>query len=586
MRALLLLVVTLICQFIHAQSPYLLPNTRGAYIADRAFVLGVDRARFSSIGNVHRSYLAELAAKANNYDYNYLLNDNSAYIDWSTLTEPASTTSEKVYQDSSFYYYQDHVSESTVKRAIENGPDWYGLYKTKANFYQIDQPNFQFRVNPLLHIAFGKDTESDMPLVQNTRGVELRGKIDDKVYFYTSLTDNQRSFLSYTDADILRYNRVPGHGFFKNFKSSVWEDFKGYDYFDARGYVGINVTKHIAAELGHGKHFIGNGMRSLLLSDFADDYFYVKLNTRIWKLNYQNIYAELNAFNNRDLSGDELLVKKYKATHYLSYKPIDRLEIGLFETVVFGRENQYELQYLNPIILYRVIESGLGSLDNVLLGLNVNYVLKDGIQLYGQLILDEFKLDELRENTGWWANKYGFQVGAKYYNALGVDHLDLQVEYNQVRPYTYTHGRPIPALPKYATSSYTHGNNPLAHPLGANFKELIASCRYQWRDKLFMNLRTIVTDYGETDDETNVGKNILVVNTTRDKQYGNEIGQGYATRVNMLHVALSYQWMHNYFFDVDMIYRNSDSTLALKDLDNRYISMGLRINLDKQTLDY
>jgi hypothetical protein len=87
-------------------------------------------------------------------------------------------------------------------------------------------------------------------------------------------------------------------------------------------------------------------------------------------------------------------------------------------------------------------------------------------QLYGQLMLDEFVFSELvTNNQGWWANKYGIQAGLKYIDAFGIDHLDLQAEYNQVRPYTYTH--------RDSSAYYAHYDTPLAHPLGANFKELI-----------------------------------------------------------------------------------------------------------------
>jgi len=121
------------------------------------------------------------------------------------------------------------------------------------------------------------------------------------------------------------------------------------------------------------------------------------------------------------------------ATHYLSYKPTKKFEIGLFETVIFNRENQYELQYLNPVILYRVVEFGLGSPDNVLLGMNANYTFGGHFQAYGQMVLDEFNLTKLNEGNDWWGNKFGYQIGMKYYNAINIDHLDLQLEYNTVR---------------------------------------------------------------------------------------------------------------------------------------------------------
>ena len=44
----------------------------------------------------------------------------------------------------------------------------------------------------------------------------------------------------------------------------------GYDYFDARGYFTFNVTKYIDVAFGYDKNFIGNGYRSLFLSDFGN----------------------------------------------------------------------------------------------------------------------------------------------------------------------------------------------------------------------------------------------------------------------------------------------------------------------------
>ncbi|MEZ4949696.1 MAG: hypothetical protein R2784_09960 [Saprospiraceae bacterium] len=35
-------------------------------------------------------------------------------------------------------------------------------------------------------------------------------------------------------------------------------------------------------------------------------------------------------------------------------------------------------------------------------------------------MFDEFKFDELTANTGWWANKFGWQLGLKYMDVLGV----------------------------------------------------------------------------------------------------------------------------------------------------------------------
>lgn len=593
---LLLLPATLIL----AQSYYQLPGTRAEHISDRWYVLGYDQTRSSSIRNIDRrdmmlgaQYIQDSITSIDEKDRQFIIQNNTEF--WAKSDQGQAQVvikDEKVYVDSTgtFYYY-DKSDKTKVNTLREEKKGVFGiLYNNRANFYEINTKNFTLRANPVLNIHFGR--EGDRTIIRNTRGAELRGTIDDKIYYYTRITDTQRNFLEYTETTIDKYFAVPGHGAYKDFQSAVLDDFSGYDYSDAEAYVGLDVSKNVALELGHGQHFIGNGMRSLLLSNTSDNYFYVKLNTRIWKLQYQNIWAELNSLSARILPGaDRLLSKKYMATHYLSYKPTKKFEIGLFETVIFNRENQYELQYLNPVILYRVVEFGLGSPDNVLLGMNANYTFGGHFQAYGQMVLDEFNLTKLNEGNDWWGNKFGYQIGMKYYNAINIDHLDLQLEYNTVRPYTYTHSESLDELPTFSKANYSHQGQPLAHPLGANFKEILASAKYQLSDKLYLQGRAMYTKYGEDGPTDTLGNNILIVSTsggdgTINMDEGNKTGQGLQTDIMMLGLNASYQFMYNYYLDVDFMYRKSESELASRNIDTKYIGVGLRVNMGREQIDY
>ena len=121
----------------------------------------------------------------------------------------------------------------------------------------------------------------------NTRGVAVRGRINNKIGFYSYITDNQERDPSYVRQWVSDRRAVPGNGLYKAFKGT------GYDYFDARGYITFNVAKYVDVVFGYDKNFIGNGHRSLLLSDFPANNLFLKLNTRIWKINYQNLFMEL-----------------------------------------------------------------------------------------------------------------------------------------------------------------------------------------------------------------------------------------------------------------------------------------------------
>jgi hypothetical protein len=272
------------------------------------------------------------------------------------------------------------------------------------------------------------------------------------------------------------------------------------------------------------------------------------------------------------------------AAHYLDLKISEHLSIGLFEAIIFSREGQFELQYLNPIILYRSIEQFLDSPDNALLGLNINTNIKNRIQIYGQLMIDELRTDQLFDGSGWWGNKIGYQIGSQYINVANIDHLDGRIEYNSARPFTYAH-RNGSLTNDFVTTSYSHFNQPLAHPLGANFREFLTEFKYSLDNTWFFNLRFVYARYGDSLTE-NVGNNILLDYDTRIKDFGNFTTQGFYTTVSLLSFKGTYQFYPNYFVDIDYFRRIQNS--EAKELISRtnYVGVSVRANIFNQNLDY
>jgi hypothetical protein len=177
------------------------------------------------------------------------------------------------------------------------------------------------------------------------------------------------------------------------------------------------------------------------------------------------------------------------------------LNVGLYEAVVFGRKDHFEFGYLNPIIFYRSIEFQNGSFDNSLAGLDLKANVAKKFQLYGQLVLDEFVLSEITKNRGYWANKWAIQAGVKYIDAFGISNLDLQLEHNRARPFTWSHNDSV--------ANFTHYNQPLAHPLGANFSEYIGIARYQPAPKWLIVAKLIAYTQGRDSSSRSFGSNIF-----------------------------------------------------------------------------
>src|SRR5436190_24110407 len=386
-------------------------------------------------------------SKLKPYSRNQAINGANSYVQrfgTSSLSKTDAYNLHSLYMNNLEYVDQDERSSYQSKKPIAKS-----FYKTPANLFELHQQDFDLIINPVFQFQLSKENGNDQTLFLNTRGVQVRRRIANKIGFETYITDNQERDPLYVRGFVAEREAVPGVGLYKAFKTT------GYDYFDARGYFTFNVTKYIDVAFGYDRNFIGTGYRSLYLSDFSNNILFLKLNTRIWKFNYQNLFMELHPAES--VLTNRLLPKKYAVMHHLDLNIGKSLNIGLFEGIIFGRPDHFEFGYLNPIIFYRSIEQQNGSFDNALVGLDAKWNVKHALQFYGQLLIDEFVLSALKENNGSWVNKWGIQAGAKYIDALGIKNLDLQLETNRVRPFTYSHDDSV--------SNYTHYNQPLAHPL-------------------------------------------------------------------------------------------------------------------------
>ena len=255
---------------------------------------------------------------------------------------------------------------------------------------------------------------------------------------------------------------------------------KNYLYTDLRGRVAYTPNDIFNFQVGLDHNFIGEGNRSLFLSDYGKPYPFAMIRSRFWRIEYSVLYQFF-----REEVKDRWRMKN-AATHHISFNATKWLNLGIFETVTFQPKDTmlnrgFDVEYLNPVIFYRPQEYSMGSSDNVLLGASLTAKWRRMI-FYGQLIIDEFSLTEIRAKTKWWANKYGVQTGIKGRFESGNLRFFFRTEFNFVRPYTYAH----------LNSGQNYGNmgNTLAHPYGSNFYELLGEMKTQnnrWTVKTFVS---------------------------------------------------------------------------------------------------
>jgi hypothetical protein len=480
------------------------------------------------------------------------------------------------------YLMNDSWERSHSRTNDSKKPFLKYMYKKKSDLGYVDIPDFDIHVSPVLYVGGGVDSRLNQSLFTNTRGIEIRGMVDRKIGFYTFLSDNQARLPAYVQDQMSLNPVVPHVGFWKTFKTGA------VDYLMARGYIDFNISRHIYMQFGNDRTFIGNGFRSLIFSDYSPPNLFLKANLKIWKLNYMFQLNRMTADAYGTVTGgsqptNERYPEKYMAFHHVSINIGKKLNIGLFESVIFSSKDStnrstFDISYLNPVIFYRAQEQQGGSSDNVILGGDFKWNAMKGVSFYGQVVIDEFNLKEIRANSGWWANKFAGQLGMKYIDVAGIQNLDLQLEANAIRPYTYSHD--------LMYDNYSNFRQPIAHPMGANLAEIAAIVRYQPLPRLTLIAKSFYTKIGR--DTTNVdwGADILKNYHDRHMDYGNKIGQGIKNTVAFLDLTASYQLKHNLFIDVRQLIRSSKSPVALYNTQSSVFTVALRLNIARNVYDF
>jgi len=313
-------------------------------------------------------------------------------------------------------------------------------------------------------------------------------------------------------------------------------------HYDWNGHVSWDAHKYINLTLGRGKNFFGEGYRSLFLSDEAYSYPYLRLSTTVWKIKYVNLFTMMN-----DIRGAKGVPsdygRKFSSMHYLSWNASKRINLAVFEGIMWyagdpGYPRGFDINYLNPVLFYRPTEYRLGSPDNALLGLGLNIKAGKHVLFYGQVMLDELLIDQVRRGDGWYANKQALQLGVNAYEAFGVEGLQLRGEWNYIRPFMYTHSD--------TRQNYSHMGQPLAHPYGSNVQEALAQAdlvRERWVYAAHFSMAWMGSD-----NEFSYGNNIFrpekdrprLPNSTKYDDFGYRMGK--LEQVNLFHAELRAGW--------------------------------------------
>ncbi len=491
------------------------------------------------------------------------------------------------YTEVSRYYNLKAVNQSLQK----NISTWLGRKFWNENMVQIQGEDYWLALNPIVDLQMGKASDIDASYTYvNTRALNFRGGLGKQINFTTTVFESQGRFAGYFNsyAESMKPSGgnpaiIPGVGVAKRFKTDA------YDFPLAEADITFTPSKVFDFQLGYGRNFIGDGYRSLLESDGASPYPYFKINTTFWKIKYTNTYMWLKDVR-PDVTIEKTYASKFMANHYLSWNVSNKLNFGFFESVVWIDSNNrgFDVNFVNPIIFYRTVEFTSSSKSgNALLGITSKYKWNNQINLYGQFLIDEFSVSDVKAANKSWKNKFGSQIGAKYYNAFQVKDLFLQLEYNHVRPYVYSHSAVI--------TNYGHNNQNIGHQWGGNFEELAAIARYH-KGRIFADAKittgTRGLDFDSAEDNYNYGGNIYKgYDEKRPYNTGVKVGQGNKTNVFISDIQGGYliNPITNLKLFGNFIYRNFDPTKETASTfkqNTTWFTVGLRSDIFNWYFDY
>ena len=395
------------------------------------------------------------------------------------------------YNNGSFFPISE--GEYNLMPAINDSTkQYYTITETlfKKHLLEFKGKDYYVTISPVLDISTGKDIEDTIQrrMFQNTRGILIEVDLLDNFSFSTSFYENQSRVPTYESdyynqigelypaGDSLYHTQnavIPGGARTKIFSND------GYDYAYAIGSMSYTPSKSIRLSAGNNSQFVGDGHRSILLSDNSIIAPYYRVDWAINdKFNFVFMRSRLLNLLRRPSSGsvEAYYESKGYSVNYLTYKPTEWANISLFEGSIWNRgdsitsTNSHPLYY-NPIpIISGLILNNKNEVSS-LLGINTGVQLTSNHRIYGQVAINNFDTD-----------KIAFQLGYRGYRFFGLNDLMLQVEYNNVPNEFYSNTNP--------RMNYVHYNLPLAHTKGNGFQEFILRGNYEYK-RIYLDFKAV-----------------------------------------------------------------------------------------------
>jgi hypothetical protein len=406
---------------------------------------------------------------------------------------------------------------------------WVARKLFNEHLFQEQTSEYTFFADFLTDLELGRDNIGKTTTYVNTRGYQIGGTVGSKFYFYSSGYEDQARFPDYYYNYVQQIQFVPGQAYDRD------ETERTADWSYVTAIISYTPIKQLNITLGEDKTFIGDGYRSLLLSDNAANYPLLRLTANLGKVQYMWMITnmedqQLTIFD--DFGNNR---RKWADFHYLDWNITNRLSLGFFNAVIIadandvGQTHGFDFNNINPVLFSPALGPRTPYPDEVYEGFTGKYKIFDKTAIYAQLLIQNFNgSDFFSGNSN--NNTNGYQIGIRGADLFKVTNFNYLFEYNTVKPYTYAGQQSI--------SSYTDYSQPLGDPLGANFKETIGILNYTIGRFDFQGEGEYAS-FGLDPADADFGQNVTLPFSAASTPNG-VTGQGIATHLYYTEGTVSY----------------------------------------------
>jgi hypothetical protein len=329
--------------------------------------------------------------------------------------------------------YQSQFADSDDAAARDERDFTFGIYENGHDLAQMRGQNWAIYGEPVVEARqeyhrFPMDSTGHMTVWAS--GFEIRGDVRRFGFLLRTTDSHVRG-----DARLADYATFP-------YRYDVHPS--GFDYDEADAEITYRAP-HVDLLFGKTRNRWGGGwFDALSLSDQPTSYTQFRARFRLGPAELTAVQAKLQQTPPVIMSVDTTdegiaqnqYAEKFLAAHRLQFDIGERWQIGLYESVVYGKRG-FDLDYLNPVMFLRSAEHYADDRDNAMVGADFRWRPVNGVIAQGELLIDDVSTTKLGQ--GWYGNKLGYQGGFECFDPIGLGNTRLVCEYTRIEPYVYSH---------------------------------------------------------------------------------------------------------------------------------------------------